>query len=292
MLTRRAGFHGLDPFERLLQRGCSKRRDAGEQLVQHHAQAEDVGPAVHEMSFAPGLLGAHVLRGPHVAGELAEICLAEGEAEISQVRPARAVEQNVRRFDVAVHQAMDVCVMQGFGDGCYQRDRLIPWYGARPQPRSQVGSFDQLRHDIAVAFGGPADVVDRHDARVVQRGEDARLGEEVVHAGDGGDVGPPGHLDRHLAIEILIDGQVDAPEAARSQRADDPIPPDDRRWWWLLGRGTAVWSRTVDANRDASRPFPAAARRSPSAQSNRVFPATRRSAGRAECQPWPGRRAD
>ena len=121
MLTRRAGFHGLDPFERLPQRGGSERRDAGEQLVQHHSQAEDVGTAVHEMPFAPGLLGAHVLGGPHVAGELAEIRLPQGEPEIGQVRPARAIEEDVRRLDVAVDQAMEVCVMQGFGDGGHQR---------------------------------------------------------------------------------------------------------------------------------------------------------------------------
>ena len=50
-----------------------ERPPAGQQLVEDHAQAEDVGPAVDPVPLAPGLLGAHVGGRPGVAGALAEV---------------------------------------------------------------------------------------------------------------------------------------------------------------------------------------------------------------------------
>ena len=37
---------------------------SGQQLVEHDAQAEDVGPPIDPVTFAPGLLGTHVGRCP------------------------------------------------------------------------------------------------------------------------------------------------------------------------------------------------------------------------------------
>ena len=54
----------------------------GQQLVEHHAQAEDVGSPIDPVPFAPGLLGAHVGGCPSQPATFAEVLILEGETEV------------------------------------------------------------------------------------------------------------------------------------------------------------------------------------------------------------------
>src|SRR5439155_24786435 len=90
---------------------------AGEQFVEDDAQAVNVGAGVHAVPFAAGLLGTHVGGRAGEGGPGAELLLAQGLAEIADVGPARGVEQDVGRLDVAVDDAVLVGVVQGLRDG-------------------------------------------------------------------------------------------------------------------------------------------------------------------------------
>ena len=69
-----------------------------------------------------GLLGAHVSGRPeHAAGVvLEELVVHLRQAEVGDVRPAFFVEQDVRRFDVAMDNAV-----------------LMPWCNASAEPATQ-----------------------------------------------------------------------------------------------------------------------------------------------------------
>ena len=70
-------------------RVAPERPPPGQQLVEDHAEAEDVGAAVDPVPLAPGLLGAHVGGRPGKPGPLAEVLVLEGQPEVGDVRLAR-----------------------------------------------------------------------------------------------------------------------------------------------------------------------------------------------------------
>lgn len=88
-----------------------KRALAREQLVKDHAQAEDVGTPVHAMGLGAGLFGAHVPWRTGDCRTLAKILFLQREPEIDHVWLARPVQQDVRRFDVAMNKTPKMGVM-------------------------------------------------------------------------------------------------------------------------------------------------------------------------------------
>ena len=65
-----------------IERITSERFHPGQQLVENDAETEDVGSPVNPVTFAPGLLGAHVGRACRRSRPLAEIFVREGEPEV------------------------------------------------------------------------------------------------------------------------------------------------------------------------------------------------------------------
>ena len=86
---------GVDPDDLVEHRGDespSKRPPACQKLIEHHAEAEDIGAAVDSMCLASGLLGARVSGRAGVTRPPAEIPVAESEAKIGQIRlPAASI---------------------------------------------------------------------------------------------------------------------------------------------------------------------------------------------------------
>ena len=103
---------------------ASERPSSGQQLVEHDAQAEDVGAAIDPVPFAPGLLGTHVGGRAGEPAPLAEVLVPEGQPEVGHARLACCVDQDVGRLDVAVDQPSGVGVVQGLGDRRHQLRRL------------------------------------------------------------------------------------------------------------------------------------------------------------------------
>ena len=106
---------------------------SGQQLVEHDAQAEDVGSPIDPVTFAPGLLGTHVGRCARQPATLAEVLILEGEPEVGDAGFARCVDQDVGGLDVPVDQPSGVGVMQCVGDGGDQF-RRIPEGQVEPVP--------------------------------------------------------------------------------------------------------------------------------------------------------------
>ena len=80
----------------------AKRPAPGEHFVQDHAQAEDIGPAVHPVPFTAGLFRAHVRRRPGERRASAEVLRPQGEAEVGDIRFAVRVKEDVPGLDVPV----------------------------------------------------------------------------------------------------------------------------------------------------------------------------------------------
>ena len=78
----------------------------------------------------------------------------------------------------------------------------------------EVTPLDVLGDDVAEAVLGAADVVDWDDARVVEMGQSAGLAQVLLDVVGAGDALGAGDFDGHVPVEILVVGEVDAPEAS------------------------------------------------------------------------------
>ena len=132
-LAGRTRLGGVDRLDDVQERIASKWSLSGQQLVEHDAQAEDVGSPINPVTFAPGLLGTHVGRRARQPAPLAEVFILEGEPEVRHAGFARGVDQDVGGLDVPVDQPPGVGVMQGVGNGGNQF-RRIPERRVEPVP--------------------------------------------------------------------------------------------------------------------------------------------------------------
>ena len=73
---------------------------------------------------------------------------------------------------------------------------------------------------------GAADVVDGHDVRVVEVGDGAGFGQIGLGVFGPGNEPAVRHLDGHEPLQLLVVGQVDAPEAALAQDSLDAVATD------------------------------------------------------------------
>ena len=81
-LAGRTRLGGVDRLDDVQERITSEWSLSGQQLVEHDAQAEDVGSTIDPVTFAPGLLGTHVGRRAGQPATLAEVFVLEGEPEV------------------------------------------------------------------------------------------------------------------------------------------------------------------------------------------------------------------
>ena len=164
---------------------------AGEHLVEHGPQGEDVRPVVGHL--AAGLLRGQVAdRADHRAGvrragggrRAAQVARAgeqrilPGEAEVEDLDAPVVEEEQVLGLDVAVHDALLV----RRGEALRHARRVLGGlaHAERPlaQPRAHRLALEQLRHHeepLALLPG----VVDRDDVGVRERRDRLRLGLEA-----------------------------------------------------------------------------------------------------------------
>ena len=195
-----------------------ERQAAAEHLVEHHAQAVDVGAAVDPVRRAGDLLRRHVRRG---AGDDAQFGaagprLVEAEPEVHEDGAAVRREDDVRRLDVAVDDEPGVGVGQGVGHGRRDPGRLRPGRAVIPQPPAEVGAVEEIRDDVDLS-PVQADVMDRHDAGVAQLGEPAGLLEEPLRLGLRHLGAASEDLDGHGPVELRVVAEVHRAEAAGPQ---------------------------------------------------------------------------
>jgi hypothetical protein len=142
------------------------------------------------------------------------------DAEISQVRSTGRVEEDVRRFDVSVHDARPVDIRQHPCEGGTHIYHTPLRQRSTRQKAAQRGTLDQL-HDQVGAVVVAAGVVDSDQSRVLQAGQkDGLRGETVlrlrVRAG-------PEHLDGHGPPKARVNALVHVGHASRSDSHAQPV---------------------------------------------------------------------
>ena len=225
-LAGRTRLGGGDRLQDVPERITSEWSLSGQQLVEHDAQAEDVGSPINPVTFAPGLLGTHVGGRAGQPPALAEVLILEGEPEVRHAGFARCVDQDVGGLDVPVDQPSGVGVMQGVGDGGDQLRRIPEGRSSLSHPDRQVAAFDELRHDEAESVLRATHVEDRHDVGMVQPGEDPGFNEKRLDILGVGDSFRVRHLDGDRAVEVIVVSKIDPSEPALTEPTDDPVAAD------------------------------------------------------------------
>ena len=92
-------------------------RSSGHQFVECGSQAVEVGSMIDRKFEGGGLLGTHVARRAEDCSGHAERHVIQplGQSEIGQPQPDIGIENQVRRFDVAMHDAALVRVSECLG---------------------------------------------------------------------------------------------------------------------------------------------------------------------------------
>ena len=197
---------------------------AGEDLVQDDAQRVDVAAVVG--GFAAGLLGGHVIDGADDGAGL-----GHGRPRLERARDAEvgdegvpvAVDQDVLRLEVAVHDPGLVRRLERLGDLARQRQR--PFDRQRPlalQQRFEIFPLDELHRD-ELEVARLAEVVDAQDVLVGDAAGQQDLAlEPFEDLGARRHVGAD-HLQGDVALQLAVVGPVDGPHAALAQDGGDLV---------------------------------------------------------------------
>ena len=165
--------HPLAPLE---------RPHARQELVEDDAQAVDVGPRVDHSGLAAHLLGGHVCRSPDelaIDRKRRIACIALGQSEVGQKNPVLAVDEDIRRLDVAVDDAGPVGMIQRLGQRGDPFNGLPNARAAGRKLVGQISTLDQGGDQVQMPVN-LAGVVHRDDTRVPQDAGRAGLAEEPV----------------------------------------------------------------------------------------------------------------
>ncbi len=199
----------------------AERRHARDQLVEHDAQAVDVGAPVERAPL--GLLGGDVGRGAadHAGTGEAHLVLLHGETEVDHVGVEAAgllaCQQDVPRLQVAVDQPRPVGGVNGPRHVPQEPDLVLQRQLLGQLP--QAAAVDELHGDV----GAPldlADLVDLADVRVVH----PRLGPGLAQEALGlRSPVPVEELERHPAAERGVERLADGAHAARAEEVIDPV---------------------------------------------------------------------
>jgi hypothetical protein len=196
---------------------------------EHAAERVDVGARVD--ALVADLLGRDVAQRAdppaRARGHRRARVQALDEAEVGQVRVVGAVEQDVGRLDVAVHEPARVRGVQRRGDLGDDRGGALgrqPALGAHDRP--QVGPVDVAHDDVEdpVLLAGRED---RDDVRMLDRRGGLGLAHEAVAERRVDRQRGRDRLEGHDAVERQLHGAVDDPHPAAARHALDPVAGED-----------------------------------------------------------------
>jgi hypothetical protein len=163
-----------------------ERTLAGEHLVEHHAEREDV--AAHVAGPTHRLFGRHVGDGSHHRARLGHRQLrgrfalvgaeALGQPEVENLREAVGRDDHVGRFQIAVEDAARMRFGQAVSNLNGVVERLIEAQGTSCHSLRQCFSLEILHHEEVDAILA-ADVEQRANVGVAQPGHGACLALEA-----------------------------------------------------------------------------------------------------------------
>ena len=155
-----------------------ERLASGQALEHEAAERVDVGGR-------PDGLAANLLRRGVIERADEEACLRDPLAprplrdpEVGQVHPPAGLEQHVGRLDVAVNEVFRMRRVERPRDLLEDRNRAVGRERPRLEQLVEVAPADVAHRDVDDPVG-LARVVDRDDARVVERCDHLRLGDEA-----------------------------------------------------------------------------------------------------------------
>lgn len=163
-----------------------------------------------------GLLWWHVVwRAENLTGEghIRVVSEVLGQPKIRHVRLAMAIDQNIRRLQVAVQDALFVRIVNGFGDGLDPgsslagRDRLLAI------ELTQVLALDVVHREVVEALMF-AHFMDANDVRMVKPRRRGSLRLEPLQRVRTGELTCQDHLHCDRAIEADLACLVDDTHAA------------------------------------------------------------------------------
>ena len=207
------------------------RQAAGEQFVEHHAQAEDIAARVRRRGI--GLLGGHVLgraheRALHGAGaRVAERGIGHArDAEIDDARADGTVvvgDEDVGGLQVAVDHAAAVRVLDGIADPHHELDARPHRERARPHEIRHRQTRHVRHREPRPAVGALAGVEHAGDARMIERCDRLLLRHEAGARGWRSQRIAQ-HLDGHqAAYRLLLPAEEHLTEAALAERMEQHV---------------------------------------------------------------------
>src|SRR5262245_16342688 len=150
------------------------------------------------------------------------------QAEVEQLHAARR-EKDVRRLEIAMHDAAAVEGAEGTEHPERHRHRFVERHGAVAQPVGERLSVEQL-HDDEDVVAGFADIEDLADRGMVDAGRGARLapqpraGIALVH------VAGADRFDCDLALEARIAGAIDLAHSTGSDEREQLVFAEAFPW--------------------------------------------------------------
>lgn len=148
---RRRGVLGDQLPDGLRRRRRPERRSARQQFVQDRSQSMDVDGGTQRLRPGLGLLGGHVAGRPDRGAGPGEVGLAiqpPGQPEIADLGRAVGGEEDIGRFQVAMHDPAPVGRLDRFGQGRQQRGGLVGRQGRARQFLGEVAPLDKLHGEV------------------------------------------------------------------------------------------------------------------------------------------------
>ncbi len=215
--------------------GRRERRPAGERLVEDRSEAEDVRPLVDVSKVSGGLFRRHIGRcadhGPRLRLVGAPCPVADvarpidmrrptvedlGQAPVHHLDLAEGSDHDVGGLEVAVDHAPGVRVGHGVAGEDEDSEEPAPvvrGVGPLDKQLGQGPPLDQFHGDVGPVAFEQAELVDRHDARMLELASDPRLGQEPSAQGRVAFAALAEQLDRHVPAEPIVPPPVNGPHA-------------------------------------------------------------------------------
>ena len=157
-----------------------------------------------------------------LAGQTAVALHLLGQPEVGDPRVAVLVEEDVGRLEVAVDHAALVGVLDGLGDLADQPGGLARGQRTVGKALGEALPLDETHLKVMLALV-LANLVDRHDAGMVEVGGRLGLAVEPLDVGLIGELAGEDHLECDGPVEADLPGLEDDPHAAAGDLADDLV---------------------------------------------------------------------
>ena len=148
-----------------------------------------------------------------------------GQAEVENLRAALVADEDVRRLDIAVDDALGVCRIQRVGELDGDLQQVGDPHRTAIDAVAEALAPEYLHHDIGSAFV-VADVENCANPGMAQRAGGSRLDTEAVERLTAGDRLRGKELERDLSPEAFVLGEIHDSHAAGAKRTEDLVVRD------------------------------------------------------------------